>query len=103
MIRCWLRRRRLPAGFGRSWIGIDELLMWFRIAVLSTLLISLASAADAPLLTMEKTIPLEGVEGRIDHCGLDRQRKRLYVAAIANGTLEVVDLVAGKRINNLTD
>jgi DNA-binding beta-propeller fold protein YncE len=57
--------------------------------------------ADSPgqrsnLLTEVQTIPLDGVEGRIDHFGLDAKGKRLFVAALGNNTVEVVDLTAGK-------
>jgi hypothetical protein len=48
------------------------------------------------LLTQVQTIPLDGVEGRIDHLGLDAKGKRLFVAALGNDTVEVVDLAAGK-------
>jgi YVTN family beta-propeller protein len=44
------------------------------------------------LLTQTRTIPLDGVEGRVDHFGLDPKRKRLFVAALGNDTVEVVDL-----------
>jgi len=56
------------------------------------------------LLTRVRTIPLDGVEGRIDHFGLDAKRKRLFVAALGNNTVEVVDLATGKvtqQIKNL--
>jgi hypothetical protein len=43
-----------------------------------------------------QTIPLDGVEGRIDHFGLDAKGKRLFVSALGNDTVEVVDLAAGK-------
>ena len=48
------------------------------------------------LLTQVQTIPLDGVEGRIDHLGLDAKGKRLFVSALGNDTVEVVDLAAGK-------
>jgi DNA-binding beta-propeller fold protein YncE len=56
------------------------------------------------LLTQVETIPMDGVEGRIDHFGLDAKGKRLFVAALGNDTVEVVDLVVGrvtKHISNL--
>src|SRR5229473_1099266 len=56
------------------------------------------------LLTHVQTIPLDGVKGRIDHFGLDAKGKRLFVAALGNDTVEVVDLAAGRvtqRIRNL--
>ncbi len=57
------------------------------------------------LLTQVETIPLDGVKGRIDHFGLDAKGKRLFVAALGNDTVEVVDLAAGKvtqHIRNLS-
>src|SRR6266404_5670562 len=41
------------------------------------------------LLTQVQTIPLDGVEGRIDHFGLDAKRKRLFVSALGNDTVEM--------------
>jgi DNA-binding beta-propeller fold protein YncE len=49
------------------------------------------------LLTLEKEIVLSGVEGRIDHFSEDVPGKRLFVAALGNGTVEVVDLKKGER------
>jgi len=37
------------------------------------------------------TIPLPGVKGRIDHLAFDATRGRLFVAALANNTVEVID------------
>jgi DNA-binding beta-propeller fold protein YncE len=48
------------------------------------------------LLSQVQTIPPDGVEGRIDHFGLDATGKRLFVATLGNDTVEVVDLAAGK-------
>jgi DNA-binding beta-propeller fold protein YncE len=48
------------------------------------------------LLTQVQTIPLDGVEGRIDHFGLDAKGKRLFVSALGNDTVEVIDLTAAK-------
>jgi DNA-binding beta-propeller fold protein YncE len=48
------------------------------------------------LLTQVQTIRLEGVEGRIDHFGSDAKGKRLFVSALGNNTVEVVDLAAGR-------
>ena len=52
------------------------------------------------LLTQVQTIPLDGIEGRIDHFGLDAKGKRLFVSALGNDTVEVVDLAAGKVTNH---
>ena len=46
-------------------------------------------------------IPLSGVEGRIDHLGIDLVNQRLFVAALGNDTLEVIDLKSGQRSRSL--
>jgi DNA-binding beta-propeller fold protein YncE len=51
---------------------------------------------------LEKTIPLEKVKGRIDHLAVDVGGQRLFVAALGNDTVEVVDLKSGKRIQSLS-
>jgi YVTN family beta-propeller protein len=48
-----------------------------------------------------QTIRLTGVEGRIDHLAADLTDRRLFVAALENDTLEVVDLKTGKRIEQI--
>jgi hypothetical protein len=48
-------------------------------------------ARAAEPLVLEKTIPLEGIEGRIDHMAADVNGGRLFVAALGNKTLEAVD------------
>jgi len=47
-------------------------------------------------LRLVQTISLPNVKGRLDHMDVDVKRKRLFVAGLENGTLEVVDLQAGK-------
>jgi len=60
-----------------------------------------AAAADKTLMNQVLTIPMDGVEGRFDHFGADVEAKRLYVAALGNNTLEVIDLAAGNRIKSI--
>jgi YVTN family beta-propeller protein len=52
-------------------------------------------------LRLEKTIPLEDVQGRIDHLSIDVKGRRLFVAALGNNTLEVIDLNQNKRIRTI--
>jgi DNA-binding beta-propeller fold protein YncE len=59
-----------------------------------------AQEAIAPL-TLEKTIPLENLKGRIDHMAADVAGQRLFVAALGNNSVEVVDLKGGKKIQSL--
>src|ERR687885_1937323 len=57
-------------------------------------------------LRQNQSIPLPGVEGRIDHMAIDSQGGRLFVAALGNNTLEVINLTAGKvtdEIKNLKE
>src|SRR5580765_1562487 len=52
-------------------------------------------------LKLTQTIPLPGVKGRFDHFSIDPKGKRLFVAALGNNTVEVIDLTAGKRIQSI--
>jgi hypothetical protein len=60
------------------------------------------SAQEKQALRLVQTIPLPGVTGRLDHMGVDLEKKRLFVAAVVNNTLEVVDLADAKVIKNLS-
>ena len=51
---------------------------------------------------LEKTIPLHGVRGRIDHMAFDPGRKRLIVAELGNDTVDVIDVVAGVTLHRFT-
>jgi DNA-binding beta-propeller fold protein YncE len=50
---------------------------------------------------LERTISLAGVKGRIDHLAVDVKNHRLFVAALGNNTLEVIDLKAGQRVKSI--
>lgn len=54
------------------------------------------AASDPAPLELERTIPLPDVKGRIDHLAIDPKGGRLFVAALENGTLEAIDLRAGR-------
>jgi DNA-binding beta-propeller fold protein YncE len=60
----------------------------------------LGTYAQEPRLV--QTIPLDGVNGRIDHMSMDVAEKRLFIAALGNNTVEVVDLKQGKVTGSLT-
>ncbi len=51
--------------------------------------------------SLEKTIPLPGVAGRIDHLAYDADHQRLYVAALGNNTVEIIDVQAGKVLHTI--
>jgi len=61
-----------------------------------------AHAGEPTPLRLVQTIPLPNVEGRIDHMAVDLKGERLFVAALENNTIEVLDLRAGKRIHSIT-
>ena len=53
-------------------------------------------------LRLKQTISLPGVEGRIDHFAFDPSGERLFVCALGNNTVEVIDLRKGERIHSIT-
>ena len=73
--------------------------------ILATLLVSSGPAAgqEAQPLSLETHIPLPNVKGRIDHASVDVKGQRLFVAAVDNHTLEVVDLKSGQRVRTIAD
>ena len=76
-------------------------------AVLLSALVAVFQAKDAACesaevlpLQLEAKIPLGDVRGRIDHMAVDLARHRLFVAALGNDSLAVVDLNA-QRLDRL--
>jgi hypothetical protein len=67
-----------------------------------TLLLLCAAAPLCAQFKLEKTIPLPGVEGRIDHLAMDVKGHRLLLSALGTDEVEVVDVEAGKIIHKLT-
>ena len=62
-----------------------------------------AAGQEPAVLSLETHIPLPNVKGRIDHFSVDVNRQRLFVAAVDNHTLEVVDLKSGQRVHTIAD
>lgn len=73
--------------------------------LLATLLVlgSPAAGQESPALSLEAHIPLPNVKGRIDHSSIDVKGQRLFVAAVDNHALEVVDLKSGRRVHTIAD
>jgi DNA-binding beta-propeller fold protein YncE len=61
-----------------------------------------AAKAQERAFKLKQTIPLPGVEGRIDHLALDPADQRLFVCALGNNTVEVLDLQKGERVHSIT-
>jgi DNA-binding beta-propeller fold protein YncE len=68
------------------------------ILLLAFLSVLSASGEDPGPLHLEKEIPLPGVEGRIDHFSADVAGQRLFIAALENGSVEILDTRQGERI-----
>lgn len=64
-------------------------------------LVAVATASGQEPLTLVRTIELPGVEGRIDHLAYDAARQKLFVAALGNNTIEVLDAKAGTHLKSL--
>ena len=77
--------------------------------VLAVVLLSVVAGSDRPTrartdpppLRLIQTIPLPGVQGRIDHLAVDVSGRRLFVAALGNNTVEVIDLEKGQRVHSV--
>jgi outer membrane protein assembly factor BamB len=68
----------------------------------SLALLFCATIAYAQPFRLEKTIPLPGVEGRIDHLAMDIKTKRLLLSALGNNTVEVVDVDRGRVVQSIS-
>lgn len=58
-------------------------------------------AASTNVMILARTIPLPNVAGIVDHMAADPERHRLFIAATANNTVEVLDLRNGKRLETI--
>lgn len=72
-----------------------------RVLVASVFLLSAICVAQTAPLHLEKEIPLPNVKGRIDHLSADVKGQRLFVSALGNGTLEVIDIRSGQRVREI--
>jgi len=61
----------------------------------------LGAAQSNEPLRLDKTIPLPDVQGRIDHMSIDVNNHRLFVAALGNNTVEVIDTKEGNRVHTI--
>jgi len=66
------------------------------------LLVGSVSGQERQPLSLTGRIALPNVEGRIDHFSADVKGKRLFLSALGNNTLEVLDVDSGKRFRTLT-
>src|SRR6267378_8353599 len=73
------------------------------LAALAISLVALANvhAQEKEPLRLIRTIPLSNVKGRIDHMDVDVKGMRLFVTGLENGSVEVLDLRAGKWVRSI--
>lgn len=64
-------------------------------------LLLLPAFSQSPPIVLSQTIPLPGVRGRLDHLDIDSDGARLFVAALGNDSVEVIDLRTGRRSAHL--
>jgi hypothetical protein len=67
-------------------------------AVLSLLV---STSIHAAALSLVGTIPLRGVEGRIDHLSIDPAGHRLFVSALGSSSIKVIGLETGSVLRSL--
>ena len=72
-----------------------------KIAIALVFIAITGAHAAPPALRLVQTISLPKVEGRIDHMAVDIAGQRLFIAALGNNSIEVVDLKRGKRERSL--
>ena len=81
-----------------------KIMKWFVVfcgVAVCALFTSQAWPQEKQELRLVQTIPLPAVHGRLDHMGVDLEQKRLFVAAVDNQTLEVLDLNRGRILKSL--
>ena len=61
----------------------------------------LAHSQERAPLRLTATIPMPNVKGRIDHMDADVKGKRLFIAGLENGSVEVVAVKAGKWLRSI--
>ncbi len=71
------------------------------ILAAAAIALSFQAASDQAPATLVSTIELPRVEGRVDHLAVDASTQRLYVAALENNTVEVIDLKSGRHARSV--
>ena len=91
-----MRQRRKGASKGRGLVVANAVLIL--AAVMSC---QVARAQPPEPLRQIGTIALPNVAGRIDHLAFDAQHQRLFVAALGNDTVEVLDSARNVHLRSL--
>jgi DNA-binding beta-propeller fold protein YncE len=68
---------------------------------LALAIVNVAPAAETSALRVVATVPLPTVAGRFDHFTCDVTGKRLFIAALGNNTVEVIDVEKHSRLHSI--
>ena len=80
-----------------STLGLLRLLLMLGSATAA----SQADTVGQPI-SLLVAVPLNGVEGRLDHLAVDVASHKLFVAALENHSVEIVDLAKHRHVHRLT-
>jgi len=75
--------------------------MKYWIATLLLLISFNVVGQEPPALSLKTRVALPNVDGRMDHFGVDVKSQRLFVSALGNHTVEVLDVQGGRRLRTL--
>ena len=75
---------------------------WAMVGAVTALVLPVHAERAVPL-THVATIYLPNVAGRIDHLAFDAPRQHLFVAALGNNSVEVLDTTGGEHLQSLKD
>jgi DNA-binding beta-propeller fold protein YncE len=96
-VRAGRRDRR-----GKGCVGFREGVTMRLTFVFAALILTSVQAGSAQTpLSLVGAIALPRVEGRIDHLAVDLAAQRLYVAALGNNTVEVLDVKGNAHVKSL--
>src|SRR5213079_691341 len=81
--------------------GDDVNVLHSFVGISTLILVFVQSPSGEESLSLVRTIDLPRVEGRIDHMAIDMEAQRLFVAALGNNTVEVLDVKEGRHVKSL--
>jgi hypothetical protein len=82
--------------------AVGRQVLWMLVGLAAAALTKLSAQAADPPLSLERTIPLQSVSGRIDHMAFDLGRKRLIVTELGNNIGDVIDVVSGTPVHPIS-
>ena len=79
---------------------VSPILSPARVGILVSIGVACLGAQTRQALVLTNRLPLAGVEGRIDHLSVDTVGNRLFISALGNHTLEVLEIASAKRLRS---